>query len=59
MFKIFGTDGVRCKVNDEPMTTDTCLRIAKTVGYLLSNNQIPLGRPVGLCIIYYQIITSP
>ena len=24
MFKIFGTDGIRCKVNKEPMTPDTC-----------------------------------
>ena len=46
MLKIFGTDGVRCKVNDEPMTTDTCLRIAKTVGYLLSNNQIKKNRVI-------------
>ena len=36
MFKIFGTDGVRCKVNVEPMTPDTCLKIAKTVGHLLT-----------------------
>ena len=36
MFKIFGTDGVRCKVNIEPMTPDTCLKIAKTVGHLLT-----------------------
>ena len=33
MFKIFGTDGVRCRVNEEPMTPDTCLKIAKTVTY--------------------------
>ena len=37
MFKIFGTDGVRCKVNEEPMTPDTCLKIAKAAGHLLSN----------------------
>ena len=37
MFRIFGTDGIRCKVNEEPMTPDTCLKIAKTAGYLLSN----------------------
>ena len=30
--KVFGTDGVRCKVNEEPMTPDTCLKIAKTAG---------------------------
>ena len=38
MFKIFGTDGVRCKVNVEPMTPDTCLKIAKTAGYLLARD---------------------
>ena len=37
MKKIFGTDGIRCIVNQEPMTTETCLKIAKVTGYLLSN----------------------
>ena len=37
MLKIFGTDGIRCKVNQEPMNADTCLKIAKAAGYLLSN----------------------
>ena len=36
MKKIFGTDGIRCVVNQEPMTAETCLQIAKTTGYLLS-----------------------
>ena len=36
MRKIFGTDGVRCVVNQEPMTAETCLKIAKTTGFLLS-----------------------
>ena len=39
MKKIFGTDGVRCIVNQEPMTAETCLQIAKTTGYLLSENK--------------------
>ena len=39
MKKIFGTDGVRCIINTEPMTAETCLKIAKTTGYLLSNNK--------------------
>ena len=39
MFKIFGTDGVRCKVNVEPMTPDTCLKIAKSAAYLLAKNK--------------------
>ena len=38
MLKIFGTDGIRCKVNQEPMTADTCLKIAKAAGHILSNN---------------------
>ena len=37
MLKIFGTDGIRCIVNQEPMNADTCLKIAKAAGYLLSN----------------------
>ena len=37
MKKIFGTDGIRCIVNQEPMTTETCLKIAKVTGYLLSH----------------------
>jgi len=36
MKKIFGTDGIRCIVNQEPMTAETCLKIAKATGYLLS-----------------------
>ena len=36
MLKIFGTDGIRCKVNQEPMTADTCLKIAKVAGHILS-----------------------
>ena len=37
MKKFFGTDGIRCIVNQEPMTTETCLKIAKVTGYLLSH----------------------
>ena len=36
MKKIFGTDGIRCIINQEPMTAETCLKIAKVTGYLLS-----------------------
>ena len=39
MEKIFGTDGVRCIVNQEAMTAETCLKIAKTTGYLLSSEK--------------------
>ena len=44
MLKIFGTDGVRCKVYEEPMTPDTCLKIATTAGYLLSNKKTKKNR---------------
>ncbi len=41
MGKIFGTDGIRCIVNTEPLTAETTLKISKTVGYLLkSKNSI-------------------
>ena len=46
MFKIFGTDGIRCKVNTEPMTPDTCLKIAKATGYLLSNKNMNKKRVI-------------
>ena len=36
MSKIFGTDGIRSKVNTEPMTPDTCLKIARAAGFILS-----------------------
>ncbi len=39
MGKIFGTDGIRCLVNEEPLTAETTLKISKTVGYLLKSNQ--------------------
>ena len=39
MKKIFGTDGIRCIINQEPMTAETCLKIAKVTGYLLSSSR--------------------
>ena len=39
MGKIFGTDGIRCLVNEEPLTAETTLKISKTVGYLLKSEQ--------------------
>ena len=39
MKKIFGTDGIRCIVNQEPMTAEICLQIAKAAGYLLSTRK--------------------
>jgi len=46
MIKIFGTDGIRCKVNQEPMTADTCLKIAKAAGYILSNKKLKKNRVI-------------
>jgi|ETNmetMinimDraft_23_1059889.scaffolds.fasta_scaffold02458_7 phosphoglucosamine mutase len=46
MLKIFGTDGIRCRVNQEPMTADTCLKIAKAAGYLLSNKNQKKNRVI-------------
>tara|TARA_A100001011_G_scaffold394266_1_gene486227 strand:- start:6239 stop:7594 length:1356 start_codon:yes stop_codon:yes gene_type:complete len=37
MSKIFGTDGIRCLVNEEPLSAETCLKISKTVAYILRN----------------------
>ena len=39
MAKIFGTDGIRCLVNHEPMSAETCLKISKAVGSLLSSSK--------------------
>ena len=38
MTKIFGTDGIRCLVNQEPLTVETSLKISKIVAYLLTLN---------------------
>ena len=35
MSKIFGTDGIRCLVNKEPLTVESCLKISKSVAYVL------------------------
>ena len=64
MARIFGTDGIRCKVNEEPMTPDTCLKIAKTAGYLLSNkdkkkSRVIISKDTRLSgYIYEPIMTS-
>ncbi len=47
MSKIFGTDGIRCLVNQEPLSVETCLKISKTVAYVLrKNNSNGSGRVV-------------
>ena len=44
MGKIFGTDGIRCLVNQEPLTAETCLRISKTVSSLSERVERKSGR---------------
>ena len=39
MGKIFGTDGIRCLVNEEPLTPETTLKISKAAGYLLKSRK--------------------
>ena len=39
MAKIFGTDGIRCLVNHEPLSVETALKISKTVGYVLKSKK--------------------
>ena len=64
MLKIFGTDGIRCRVNQEPMTADTCLKIAKAAGYILSNksqkkNRVIISKDTRLSGYQYEpLITS-
>ncbi len=46
MSKIFGTDGIRCLVNEEPLSAETCLKISKTVAFLLKNKSSKNSRVV-------------
>tara|TARA_B100000575_G_scaffold74249_1_gene57848 strand:+ start:7278 stop:8636 length:1359 start_codon:yes stop_codon:yes gene_type:complete len=64
MSKIFGTDGIRCLVNQEPLTVETCLKISKSVAYVLKNKSNENSRVV-ICkdtrlsgYLYEPILTS-
>ena len=46
MSKIFGTDGIRCLVNEEPLSAETCLKISKTVAFLLKKKNSKNSRVV-------------
>ena len=46
MSKIFGTDGIRCLVNQEPLSVETCLKISKTVAYVLRNKDNKTSRVI-------------
>ncbi len=64
MSKIFGTDGIRCLVNKEPLSVETCLKISKSVAYLLKNKKNHNSRVV-ICkdtrlsgYLYEPVITA-
>jgi len=50
--KLFGTDGIRGMVNDDPMTPETVLRVGMAIGYLLrekhGRNMILIGKDTRL-----------
>lgn len=50
--KLFGTDGIRGTVNDDPMTPETVLRVGMAIGYLLrekhGRNMILIGKDTRL-----------
>ncbi len=46
MSKIFGTDGIRCLVNEEPLSVETCLKISKAVAYTLKKNRRQISREI-------------
>ena len=58
MDKIFGTDGIRCLVNKEPLTAETCLKISKVVAYLLKSkkNETLQGQLALVCQIYPYMV---
>ncbi len=64
MGKIFGTDGIRCLVNQEPLTAETILKISKTVGYLLkskkkNNSRVVICKDTRLSgYLYEPLITA-
>jgi len=35
----FGTDGIRGKANDRPMTADTALKVGMAAGHLFTNGE--------------------
>ncbi len=64
MGKIFGTDGIRCLVNQEPLTAEKTLKISKTVGYLLkskkkNNSRVVICKDTRLSgYLYEPLITA-
>jgi len=64
MGKIFGTDGIRCLVNQEPLSPETTLKISKTVAYLLksknkNNSRVIICKDTRLSgYLYEPLITA-
>ena len=64
MANIFGTDGIRCLVNQEPLSAETSLKIAKSVAYLLkskkhSNSRVIICKDTRLSgYLYEPLITA-
>ena len=63
MSSIFGTDGIRSRVNTYPMTPDICLKISRAAGYILSNedkiNRVIIGKDTRLSgYVFEPIIAS-
>ena len=64
MSKIFGTDGIRCLVNKEPLSAETCLKISKTVAFLLKkknskNSRVVICKDTRLSgYLYEPIVTA-
>ncbi len=64
MGKIFGTDGIRCLVNKEPLSGETTLKISKTVGFLLkskkrNNSRVVICKDTRLSgYLYEPLITA-
>ncbi len=64
MSNIFGTDGIRCLVNQEPLTAETCLKISKTVAFLLrkkinQNSRVVICKDTRLSgYLYEPLVTA-
>ena len=64
MSKIFGTDGIRCLVNQEHLTAESCLKISKTVAFLLKsknsqNSRVVISKDTRLSgYLYEPLVTA-
>ncbi len=64
MSKIFGTDGIRCIVNTEPLSVETCLKISKSVAHVLKkkvnqNSRVVICKDTRLSgYLYEPLVTA-